>query len=63
MWVNFCLAFVGLLALVIYNILTYFREKGEIDPYITSFSYIMRLMHACGELEKISVPACAREWE
>nr|WP_300663262.1 hypothetical protein [uncultured Acetatifactor sp.] len=63
MWVNISLAIVGLLALVIYNILTYFREKGEIDPYITSFSYIMRLMQACGELEKISVPACAREWE
>lgn len=63
MWVNISLAIVGLLTLVIYNILTYFREKGEIDPYITSFSYIMRLMQACGELEKISVPACAREWE
>mgnify|MGYP001025366399 CR=1 FL=1 len=63
LWVNISLAIVGLLTLVIYNILTYFREKGEIDPYITSFSYIMRLMQACGELEKISVPACAREWE
>ena len=63
MWVNISLAIVGLVILIIYNILTYFREKGEIDPYITSFSYIMRLMQACGELEKISVPACSREWE
>lgn len=63
MWVNISLAIVGLVILIIYNILTYFREKGEIDPYITSFSYIMRLMQACGELEKISVPPCSREWE
>lgn len=30
--------------LAIYNILTYFKEKGKIDPYITSFSYIFRIL-------------------
>ena len=53
----------GIVLLIIYNILTYFKEKNEIDPYITSFSYIMRLMHVCGELEKISIPVCHDEWD
>lgn len=63
LWVNFSLAILGIVVLIVYNILTYFKEKGEIDPYITSFSYIMRLMRCCEELEKLSVPVCGREWE
>lgn len=31
--------------LIIYNFVTYFKEKNEIDPYIISFAYIMRLLH------------------
>lgn len=34
----------GMAILVVYNITTYFKEKNEIDPYIVSFSYIMRLL-------------------
>lgn len=63
LWVNFSVAILGIAALIIYNIISYFKEKGEIDPYITSFSYIMRLMRSCAELEKIEVPVCAGEWE
>jgi len=63
LWVNFSVGILGIVMLTIYNILTYFKEKGEIDPYITSFSYIMRLMCTCAEMEKISVPVCAAEWE
>lgn len=63
LWVNFSVGILGIVLLTIYNILTYFREKAEIDPYITSFSYIMRLLHVCGELEKIPMPVCGKEWE
>lgn len=63
LWVNFSLAVLGLVVLIIYNIFTYFKEKGEIDPYITSFSYIMRLTRTCGDLCKLPVPACEEEWE
>ena len=63
LWVEFSLGILGIVILIIYNIFTYFREKGEIDPYITSFSYIMRLMHTCGELEKCGVPVCGEEWK
>lgn len=33
-----------LVALMLYGILSYFREKNEIDVYITSFSYVMKLL-------------------
>ncbi len=44
------------------NILSYFKEKGEIDPYIISFAYVMRLLEACDGLRRISVPVCGEEW-
>jgi energy-coupling factor transporter ATP-binding protein EcfA2 len=62
LWVNFSLAILGIVGLIIYNILSYFKEKGEIDPYIASFSYIMRLMRCCEELGKLDLPVCWEEW-
>ncbi len=61
LWVQFSIGIMGIVLLIIYNIVTYFKEKSEIDPYITSFSYVMRLMHVCGELEKITIPVCKEE--
>lgn len=63
LWIRFPVGIIGIVALVIINIISYFKEKGEIDPYIISFSYIMRLMQACREIEKVSVPVCGQEWE
>ncbi len=63
LWVNFSVGILGIVLLIIVNIMSYFREKAQIDPYITSFSYVMRLYKAGGELEKLSVPVCGGEWE
>lgn len=63
LWVQFPAGIMGIVVLAVYNIVSYFKEKGEIDPYIVSFSYIMRLIQACGEMEKVSVPVCGEEWE
>ena len=63
LWVNFSIVVMGLVMLMVYNITTYFKEKGEIDPYITSFAYIMRLLDVCDELEKIKLPVCGKEQE
>lgn len=46
-----------------YNIVSYFKTKNEIDPYITSFSYILRLLKNAEEIEKLPVPVLARELE
>lgn len=56
-------ALFALSVLMIYNIITYFREKNEIDPYIVSFSYIIRLLEVCKKVTAISVPACQEELE
>lgn len=63
LWIRFPVGIMGIVVLVIVNIISYFKEKGEIDPYIISFSYIMRLMQACREIERVSVPVCGQEWE
>ena len=60
---NLTLGVLGIVALTLYNIMTYFKQKGEIDPYITSFAYVLRLLDVCGRLEKQSIPVCAGEWE
>ncbi len=55
---------VGILALtgaICYNMIAYFKEKGEIDPYITSFGYIFRLLENVREMEKLPVPVFAEE--
>ncbi len=44
------------------NILSYFKVKNEIDPYITSFSYIFRLIDMVDKLRKIKLPILEEEW-
>ncbi len=56
----------GILLLVIVmgrNIITYFKSKNEIDPYVTSFAYILRLMQNVGKMEKLPAGAFAGEME
>ncbi len=40
-------------AVLVFNILTYFKRKGMIEPYIVSFAYIIRVMNAAGSLLKL----------
>lgn len=61
LWVNFQVGIIGIVVLMIYNIITYFKEKNEIDPYITSFSYVMRLLDVCDETVKMKADACKEE--
>ena len=60
---NVTVGVLGLTALALFHIVTYFREKGEIEPYITSFAYVLRLLDVCAALEKNSIPVCGGEWE
>lgn len=57
------LSVMGIVALIVYNILSYFKEKSEISPYILSFAYVLRLVDICDKLLKIPVPVCEEEWE
>ncbi len=57
------LSVIGLSILIIYNIVSYFKEKNEIEPYITSFAYVMRLLTVCEKLIHVNIPVCKEEWE
>ena len=46
MFANLPMGLLLLVCVLIYNNITYFRVKNEIDPYITSFAYIFRLLDA-----------------
>lgn len=56
-------ALLGIAVLIIYNIMSYFKEKRQIEPYIISFAYILRLVEMSGKLIEVSVPACVEEWK
>lgn len=45
----------------IYNMVSYFKEKNEIDMYISSFAYIMRLMDAADAISHLELSACKQE--
>ena len=63
LWFNFSIGIIGIVVLMIYNMITYFKEKNEVEPYITSFAYILRLMDVCDVTEKMKMDACADELE
>ncbi|MBE5862231.1 MAG: hypothetical protein E7295_05205 [Lachnospiraceae bacterium] len=50
----FSYAILGIVALSIFNITTYFREKSDIEPYIISFQYILKLLDAAEKMDKLS---------
>ncbi|MCM1045937.1 MAG: hypothetical protein NC417_10545 [Candidatus Gastranaerophilales bacterium] len=57
------LGLLGMAVLMGYNILTYFKEKAEVEPYLCSFDYVLRLLEVCGRLEREQVDACEKEWD
>lgn len=44
-----------LLVVIAVNMVTYLREKSSIQPYLTSFSYIMRLIRCADSILKIGL--------
>lgn len=63
MFINLPIALSVIAILLCYNIISYFRQKNEIDPYIISFAYIMRLITECENILKYQIPACEEEWD
>ncbi len=63
MVVNFSVGILALLAVVIYNNVTYFGMKKEIEPYITSFAYIFRLLNIYPEFKKHRAECLGEEFE
>lgn len=51
----------ALIIAIVYNICSYFHEKREIEPYMTSIAYILRLLKAVDELEKTDITPVQEE--
>lgn len=54
-------AILGLVIAIIYNIMSYFKEQKEIDPYIISFGYIMRLIGVGEKVGRLDIPILQEE--
>lgn len=63
LFVDLPVGLVFLAGVFIYNILSYFKIKSQIDPYITSFSYIFRLIDIVEKLRRIKIPVLEKEWK
>lgn len=50
---NFKVFFIVFIALVAYNIFKYFGIKNQIEPYLASFAYILRVIYATEYFEKL----------
>lgn len=56
-------AILGIVLLIIYSITSYYGKKADIEPYIISFVYIVRLLESCDGILKLSMPVCRKEKE
>lgn len=63
LFVNISAGIFGLVGVFIYNNITYFKIKNDIDPYLTSFAYIFRLLGGVKELQSHSIPVLLEEIE
>lgn len=51
------------IAVICYNMTTYFKYKSETEPYIISFGYIMRMLQMAEMIVKENIPVLSEEKE
>lgn len=62
MFINLAFGIILMITVFIINILSYFRIKYEIEPYITSFSYIFKLLDITDKMIKQDIPVLEEEF-
>ncbi len=62
-FVNFAIGFITLAALMVFQIITYFKIKGEIDPYLVTYSYIIRILGSVNSFTGIKEEVFAKDVE
>ncbi len=55
-FVNFTVGFIALICIMLANIVLYFKEKNEIEPYLATYGYILKVIKAAEMFEKESIP-------
>jgi len=61
MFWNLTVGILMLLGGVIYQIFSYFKIRKEIEPYITSLAYMLRLNDVADNVQKLNFPCCKEE--
>lgn len=51
--------FLILIVLLAFDITKYYKRKGEIEPYLTTFGHIMRMLEASKDLSELQIAAIA----
>ena len=60
--VQLSLSVFGVAALGVYQIMSYFKDKREMEPYIVSFAYIVRLLDVCEKVSALHLESCEKEF-
>ena len=60
---NFSIGFIALIILMTVQIISYFRIKSEIDPYLIIYNYIMRVIGSVKEFSGIKEEVFVRDME
>lgn len=47
--------FTVMLMLLVWDVFRYYKRKGEIQPYLTTFSYILKMLDASKEISKFKI--------
>lgn len=61
MFINLSWGLVIFFITLLFNVKEYLSKKGEIDPYITSFRYLFRVLDEVDELKKLKTPVIGHE--
>ena len=63
LFVNLGLGITAIAFLLIYGGITYFRKKRRIEPYVTSFSYVFRMINGAKKICAVDEPEISAEQE
>ena len=61
MFLNLTMGIIALIAVIIYQIFTYFSIRKEIEPYITTLNYMVRLGEIAEKVIRLDIPVCSSE--
>lgn len=53
----------GFFAVLMFNMYSYMKQKGEVDPYLTSFAYVKRILDFADRIRKVEIPVLRGEWK
>ena len=57
------LGMTGLFVLLMINMYSYMKQKGEVEPYLVSFAYVRRILDFSDQIRRVEIPVLGKEWE